>query len=120
MHAILTEDIRANPSCAYRSLLGFLELNDDGRDDFSARNEAVQGGSTVYRIAGLIPKPLKVALRKAGIGSSKLAAGVASKSALSREPLRPEFLAELRSFYRSDVELLSMLIERDLSAWLKD
>jgi hypothetical protein len=123
IHVVVFDDMVADPRKTYLDLQAFLGLKDNGRTDFSASNVTSDSRSTtlVYKIAARLPRGLKQALRKRGVGSL----GVIDKLSVSGTPAAakkpaasPEFIAELREFYGSDVELLGSLLSRDLSHWL--
>ena len=96
-------------------------MKQDGRVVFEASNvTGEQGSGLVYKVAAMLPKPLKNALRKAGVGSSKIAGKTSTTSAGSKAkpPVSDEFLQHLRDYYRADIELLGQTLKRDLSHWL--
>jgi hypothetical protein len=124
IHVVVFDDLASDPRNTYTVLEAFLGIPDNGRTDFSASNVTsdTEVTKSVYKVAARIPRPMKQALRKMGIGSvgviDKLSAGKAPTKA-ERPKIRPEFLQELREFYREDVQLLGQVIGRDLSHWLQ-
>ncbi|MEZ0327092.1 MAG: sulfotransferase domain-containing protein [Fimbriimonas sp.] len=123
IHVVVFDDMVGDPRKTYLSLEAFLGLPDNGRTDFSASNVTSDTGTTkaVYKVAARLPRPVKQTLRKLGIGSlgviDKLSVASAPAKA-ARPSASPEFIRELRDYYRTDVDLLGRLISRDLSHWL--
>jgi hypothetical protein len=138
-HVVLLEDLIANPAVAYRGLLDFLELRDDGREDFP-----VHRGGQGFRFAWLQrllkrpPLPLRSAL-----GGEKLLHRIKPLDRLDRPPgwmqrvfgLRARLLQwnaapppaihlpaslrrEMAYALGSEIDLLGRLIGRDLGHWL--
>lgn len=115
IYYIFFSDLKKNSGKSYRKLLEFLELPDDGREDFSTANSSVTPRSvglnnTLQRMVRL--------RQRLGIGGLGIARFVSRfNSTPGREPMRPEFRRELQQYFKDDIDLLSELTGRDLSHW---
>jgi len=115
---ILLEDLAADPSDVYRSVLEFLGVSDDRRTDFTVRNAAKRrrwGG--LLRLAWLSVTAKSILGIEGGIGLWKYIDRwnrVDHKRAL----VDPRIRNALREYFRPDIERLQALIGRDLSRWL--
>lgn len=124
IHTIIFDDFVLDPGAEYRRLLDFLNVPDDGREDFPRINESKQFKSTA--IAGWSRKVRARALPlaeniKNHIGVERL--GIINfvdrfnRQTRPRPPLRPEFRKYLIETFEPEVHLLETLLCRDLSAW---
>ncbi len=114
---ILFDDFIFDTASVYRSVLGFLELPDDGRIDFPKINaaKALRFPSIVNRLRRVMPWKIREALRSRAV--SKVFRGVLSKPAV--RPSYPQALIEeLKLVAGPEIELLSKLLDRDLSGWM--
>jgi len=114
---IFLEDIKLSPSHEYRRVLDFLEVPYDGKSEFTVHNPSKRERNQLIRHARLYFHIIK---RKLGIPfppMRMLKAIFVSK--YKSPPLRAEFRQELIEVYRDDVMLLSSLLGRDLSHWLR-
>lgn len=123
---IVFDDFIADTAKVYREVLDFLELPDDHRQDFERINEAKQFRSKF--VAGLIAtcKPLAVAFAlklRAATGFNPLPwmkrMLAVNEDKADKASLSAGLRTALADSFRSDVELLSNLIGRDLSFWLE-
>lgn len=120
VHVVIFDDLVLDPLRTYRNTLDFLGLPYDGRTDFDARNVTGVVRSRTLRRAmmQLLAWRQRIPVRRFGFGffnrmiEFNLGNG-------PRRGLDPDFFAELAAYFRPDVELLSELLERDLTAWLK-
>lgn len=115
---ILLDDLKADPRGTYLRVLEFLDVEDDGRDEFPVHN----------RRKMLRSRTIQSALK--GVGSLVRQVGLPTRTgllapfyAMNRKPRqhpppREEFLEKVRHHFAEDVEVLSALIERDLGHWL--
>ena len=116
---VLMSDLRANPRAVYEDVLSFLEVPSDGRVDFPIYNEnKVARWPAWNRLLALGGKnKMKFGVQRSfPCGQSLLRLSAAP---VPRNPIRPEFKAELRRHFAPDVGLLSRLLDRDLTGWLK-
>ncbi len=122
--AILFDDLVQSEKEVYKEILNFLNLEYDGREDFSKANPHKEPKSKflnyLLRIRGVITvKRIKKSLGiKGQIGLiSRLMKFNQKKS--KRKPLDKEFKIKLSSFFEEDIELLSTLIDKNLDNWLE-
>jgi hypothetical protein len=116
---IVLDDVRMNPRQEWLRVLQFLELPDDKRYDFPVYNQARQYRS---QFAGLLINLLYRAKRALGIheGLGMLRAFRRLNSvSYQHPPLDSRVKNELADYFRDDVQLLSTLLERDLSHWVE-
>ena len=121
VHVIMFDDFVRDTKSSYEEVLAFLRVPSDGRISFPPVN--VRQVFNSRRLARIIWK-----LRDTG-GAIKRRLGIVRtfnvleilyrpiERAESRPNLSPEFRKRLIEEFRPDIEQLSSLIERDLSAW---
>ena len=130
-HVIVFDDLVADSLAVYRRALEFLGVDYDGQTRFERRYE-----STIYRYrwlqrllyvpatrGGKVIDTLQRRSRKYNADGSKrrsLIKRVTSwnKVPATPAPLTPQMAATVREALRSDVALLSRLLDRDLGHWL--
>ena len=123
---ILYDDFAASPQAVYDEVIAFLGIPHDGRTEFPRINENKRARlpwlRNFYRKP---PPPLRRAVRKLKQGTGwKTITSVKEKIVHAntvrerREPLSPEFRAELVESFRDEVALLARLVGRDLSHWV--
>lgn len=127
LHVVLFEDFTADTRTEYVKILAFLGLPDDGRTDFPVINEAARRkhaglGWWISSPASPVRRTIRrvqawTGLRSTGVLGPLLRPTVATAP---RQALDPDFRRELAEFYRPDVQLLSRLLDRDLSHWLEE
>ncbi len=113
---IFMDDLQKNASHEYQRILNFLGVPDDGRVVFPSYNQ-----SKIYRRKWL--NRARTILAK----SSRSWFPISLKNYLLKlnytpykpELLRPEFELELLDQMRDDIMLLSRLVNRDLSDWMR-
>jgi hypothetical protein len=124
VHVLVFDDFARDPGAAYRSVLAFLGVADDGRREFRAANERRIQSRWYRALAGRLPtavdRAVLAARRRLGIAPFGFRRRLADATAqpVPRAPLRAELHAELAEAFRADVERLSALLERDLRGWL--
>lgn len=116
---LLLDDMRRDPSTAYRSVLDFLGVPDDGRHDFPVHNAAKErrypGVNHVVRLAAAAKRGLGI---QRGLGLlNRIDSGNTRER--SRAPLPPETRGELAAYFETEVLTLSKLLGRDLRHWLR-
>jgi hypothetical protein len=111
------DEMRADPRGLWLRLLDFLEVPDDGRDQFHALNEA-KSVPALLRIATRIVSDLKrkTGLSRYGFGLLNRMNGTMAKK--RSVELSDAFRAELVNYFREDIHLLSKVTGQDFSAWL--
>lgn len=122
---ILYDDFAADPRRVYEEVIAFLEVPSDQRTRFPRINDNKR--TRVAWLGNFARKPppaLRTAVRrlKQAVGGEGLSAVKKRIVALNtvkerRPPLSPTFRAELVEAFRSEVDLLSRLMDRDLSHW---
>jgi hypothetical protein len=122
---VVFDDFLRDPGAVYRRVLTFLGVGDDGRRQFPVVNERRMQSGWYRRLAEALPPELGrvvLAIRRA-LGLPELGLrrrlGEATARPVAREPLRPDFHAELAAYFRADVARLSALLGRDLGFWLE-
>lgn len=123
---IVFDDFAKDTQSVYEQVLTFLELDSDGRTEFARSNEARQYRFQILRrlvirppavLAGVIT-PIRRFLGVEGINILRFADQLVTRRA-QRRSLRQEFRQILASEFSSDIELLSMILGRDLSHWTR-
>lgn len=116
---ILLDDVKDSPRNEYRKILAFLNIDDDGRTEFPVHNAAKERRSPFFRkmvmVAGLLKRRLGI-YRGLGILNKMDKMNLHYRK---REPMSTVLRLELQEYFRSDVGKLSVLLDRDLSGWLK-
>ena len=123
---ILYDDFAASPQQIYDEVIDFLGIPHDDRTEFPRINESKRARSAWLRRFSRKPPPaLRNAFRslKQAVGAERMVAVTQKLVALNtvkehRQPLSPEFRAELVETFRDEVALLSRLLNRDLSHWV--
>lgn len=123
-HVVLFDDLRDDPAAAYRGILRFLGVPDDGRTDFPALNSRRRRRSgkvaRLHRRLGAALGPLYHPLRRAASAAGVHPSRVLEKVNLRRGPrqdLSPAFRAELADVFRPQVHRIEQLLHRDLAHW---
>jgi hypothetical protein len=122
---ILFDDFAVSPQRVYDEVLEFLGVPHDGRTEFPRINENKRAKVTWLKELYRKPPPvLRDAIRglKQAVGSGHISAVKKKMVDLNtirerRQPLSPEFRAELVEEFREEVATLSRLMNRDLSHW---
>lgn len=122
---IFFEDfIRDTRSC-YLDVLGFLNVEDDGRTEFPAVNErkvhkskmlgSLLTNRPLIRSISWLRRPLAMI----GINSTDLKEYVKGLNArkIGKQPLSDGFRGKLTAAYRKDIRLLEQITGRDLQHW---
>lgn len=121
---LLHDDLKQDTAACYRAVLDFLEVPDDGRENFAKVNEARS-----HRYPGLMrwivrpPYPLNLVKSRVrrwlGAGQSSLLRPLYNAMAenTKRTKLSPAMQDELHRVFAEDIHLLEDLLERNLSHW---
>lgn len=116
LHIIVYDDLVRDPAAVYARLIKFLGLEHDGRMEFPAINVRVRYRVPALQQALLSVKDLRERLGiPGGLGAHKLIDRLNKRQGVPN--LRPAFEAELKEYFREDVQLLSELVQRDFSDW---
>ena len=131
---IVYDDFKRSPRAVYEGVLLFLGLPPDGRTEFPPVNErkSFKYGwiarflQSPPRFMQKTRKRLKRSYYLRGSLLGRMTYRVLEWSRqfnsrkTGRSELSPEFAAELAEAFRDDVQLLSSILQRDLSHWLAD
>jgi sulfotransferase family protein len=123
---ILYDDFAASPRSVYDEVIDFLGIPHDNRTEFPRINENKRARITWLRHFSRKPPPIlrqvylniKQALGPEGMNAIKRKVVELNTVKERRQPLSPEFRAELVETFREEVALLSRLLNRDLSHWV--
>jgi len=125
-HVVLFDDWSSRPRCVYRDVLGFLDLDDDGREEFNPRrmnrgfrSRRLQVFAT-RRFPGMELLPSASPWLAAGLHGLRSRVKELNTVPVRRPPLPAATRARLVSHFAADVEHLSKLIDRDLGHWLRE
>ncbi|HEX8840246.1 MAG TPA: sulfotransferase [Sphingomicrobium sp.] len=135
-HILIFDDFVENPAREYRRALDFLELPDDGRTEFD-RHAQTQDCRIAWvhrlmkrppRLAMWLFDPEDLQVMVEGVGKPspvldkimEVRGKIINWNKKPAQPVKigPRVLHDMREMYRGDVQLLSRLVERDLSHWL--
>jgi hypothetical protein len=126
IHVICFEDFARDTRGVYQGVLRFLGVDDDGRESFERVNATPT--HKLRALSHLTQRPSEWVVKSARVVKASLGLDGFSfldwiRRANSETAVRSTLSAVLRSEmadgFRSDVEQLSMLLDRDLSGWLK-
>jgi hypothetical protein len=119
VHIVFLDDLRRQPATTYRDVLRFLGVAEDHAPAFEQRNPAQE-----RRYPWLRRAAVKAGLIKRKLGFRR---GLGILESLNRWNARdsrwaatPAMMAELKAYFREDIEQLAAITGRDLSAWLDD
>jgi len=117
---VLMDDLRETPLEVYRKVCSFIEVEDDGKNDFPTVHSGVEWRSkkliSLYNLAYTIKRKV--------IGDAPIPFSVDArlKSRLMRKAVEterdPVFVQMLMREFMDDVRKLERLIDRDLSSWI--
>ena len=119
LHVAFLDDFEREPRAAWRDLLTFLDLPDDGRRSFPRINEGyLPRRPTIYRlIDGKLPRiRRRLRIRHPTGMATKLArflGGISPRAVLS-----PDVQEDMRKWFADDIALVGELTGRDLRSWL--
>jgi hypothetical protein len=122
---ILYDDFATSPQRVYDEVIAFLGIPHDNRREFPRINENKRARVAWLKDFSRKPPPtlhkafrgLKRAMGGEGISAIKKKIVALNTVRDRREPLSPQFRAELVQEFREEVSLLAQLLERDLSHW---
>ena len=124
LHAIVFDDLAADPGAVYGETLAFLGVAADGRDTFPVVNtRKTNAWPTLARLLKRPPAPirrLKLAAKRAFPAQTKAIGSVVhglNQRPQARGPLAEPLRREMAAAFQDDVSLLGELLNRDLSHW---
>ena len=125
---ILLDDLHADTKAVYEDILVFLEIPSDGRDEFPRVNARFENKSQfMAKLFHPSPRVYQLFMETIsffGTGFMEKVSVVYDKlERLNTKPTQgsemdAEFRRYLTEYFREDIEKLSALLDRDLSAWL--
>ncbi len=113
---IFIEDLKKDAGRCYLDVLGFLGLEDDGRNEFPPLNRSKRHRFPVLNRVLRTLGRVRSATGLPGIGIRKTLNQYAKVEA-ERPPLHVNFKWELYESFRNDIQLLEALTSRNLSHW---
>jgi len=114
---LLLENIARDPATAYRSVLQFLGVSDDGRRDFGVHNQAKTRKWPSLVAAAWAVSNVKRALGiGGGLGVWKRIDAM-NRVERPRPPIAEDMRRTLKDYFAADVALLQNLISCDLRHW---
>ena len=122
---ILFDDFKKDVKTVYDETIEFLGLIKDNRTKFPIANENRESKIRfVTLLISYVGRKLKIITikKKLGITPGKSLLKIFEKwnaKSVKRNPLPDSFKKELQKYFENDVHLLQMIINRDLSHWLK-
>jgi len=126
---ILFEDFARDPRAVYESILSFLGVPSDHRTEFPPVNAGFEARSRLLARIIHPPKFVYKTFMKVmsifGVRFMNFVNTVYSKveklnaRRSPRNPIDPALRARLQEYFRDDIQILSGLIGRDLSAWTR-
>ena len=126
----LFDDLKADPRSVYEQTLSFIGVPSDGRTQFPQVNAQFDNKSVFMARLFHPPQPIYNAfmktiswfgpgfMEKVSIFYNKLERMNTTRA--SRPTLDPALRARMQAHFTPDIQKLSTLIERDLSAWLTE
>ena len=125
---VLLDDLRADTKSLYEEVLAFLEIPSDGRDEFAQVNSNFENKSKILaKIFHPSPKIYDFFMKTISLFGTGFMEKVSifynkierlNITPTQRSEMDAEFRAYLIEYFRDDIEKLSALLDRDLSAWL--
>ncbi|MBK7951492.1 MAG: sulfotransferase [Deltaproteobacteria bacterium] len=127
VHVVVFDDVAADPVKAYRALLEFLELPDDGRTRFSKKNENREFrhawaqtwvmNPPRFVTAWLEARQRRGRNRPEWIRNLRRRLKRWNTQSTQREALSPAMRARLAAELEPEIEQLEALLGRDFSSW---
>ena len=119
LHIIVLDDTKRSPQEEFCKVIDFLGISKHKLNDFSPKNTSKSLRSPILmklmRMVGSIKNKYRI---KTGLGLANLIISF-SRSGPPRKPLSEEMTSELKRYFKSDVYLLSNIIDRDFMHWVE-
>jgi len=114
---LLLEDVAGNPAAAYQSVLQFLGVSDDRRQDFRVHNQAkTRRWRSLVAVSWMVSGAKRALGIERGLGLWRRIDTI-NRVERPRTPISGDMRGTLRDYFAADVALLQDLIGRDLSRW---
>jgi hypothetical protein len=120
-HIVFYDEFARDTARAYRDVLTFLNLQDDGRTEFPRINQYKEARYPwLQRLIchRRLPESLRLVGRRLGLHRVHHWIWKKNIRRTEKQPIPPGFLEELKFAFRDDVALASDLLHRDLNGWL--
>lgn len=121
---IFNEDFAAQPKRIYEKVLDFLEVPQNGKQDFHRFNayrnfKSVRLHQALNSLSPFTASVARSVKKTLGLDRIGIMPKIRNWNLVStqKRPLAPEFRAMLVEEFRADVEKLSQILNRDLSHW---
>ena len=122
VHVILFDDFKADTAVVYRDTLKFLDVQSDFRTNFPVVNANPRARSQALwnvvrrppQLLRSIVHPLTSQTARKSVGRLLIRLNVVYEK---RPPIAPDLMSRLKIEFAPEVEKLSAVIGRDLSAW---
>ena len=115
---IVLDDVQRDARQEYLRVLEFLGVADDGRMEFPVYNAAkIRRWAFLPRLTNVILDVKRQLGIRGGLGLWTLIDS-ANQMGRRRNSLPPEFVAELKRYFKEDVVRLGQLLRRDLNVWV--
>jgi hypothetical protein len=116
---LFLDELKDNPRHSWINLLRFLQLKDDGRNNFPVLNKAKEWRTKTIPWLDRTYKHLQKSIGFSPLGSGLMTyLSKANIRTRPREPLTPVMKETLKSAFSQDIVLLGEITKRDLSHWL--
>lgn len=123
---IIFDDFKENTEKEYKTVLSFLNLEDDKRENFEPINPAhAQRWPFIARLILYPPRPLVKPVRKLRefliVNDFRFVNWVKKKLNVkkNRIAINKDLNSEIKEYFRNDIDNLGKLLDRDLSFWYK-
>ena len=122
VHVVLFDDLVGDTAVAYRAALEFLDVDPTFQPDFAVHNESkrVRLGALqrlIYNPPGPVRGAARVLRRYPLVHRARDVVLGMNSRAERRKPMDPRLRAELLEEVTPEIDRLSAVIDRDLSAW---
>src|SRR5699024_4549228 len=117
VHVIVHDDLAVDPLNVYKQLLAFLGIPYDGRTEFSKVNASKSIGSPVFIRLLIWANGLRKQLGIPGMGKGLYKKVYKLGLTSGKEEIAPAFEQELKDYFRTEVDIMSGLLGRDLHHW---
>lgn len=124
IHVVLYDDLRDDPATTFKGVLNFLGVDESYQPSLSRVNSNTSSRSDVLRnLVKFPPHPLRFVLssllpQKTRAELKNFLLGLNTKQE-KRKQLDPELRRQILMRYRSSIEQLADMLDRDLSGWLE-
>ncbi len=119
---ILMDDFKQNPNIEYIKTLDFLDITKIKLNEYDVKNKRKTPRfpflNTVFYYIRVLKKKLRISMGF-GIANYIRKINAVEKKHVSFESEKQEFSSTLKNYFREDIQLLSKVVDKDLSHWYK-